>query len=95
MLKRPVAGTGAAPLPGTGGEALAVGGPSTLNVLKEELFTLETERLQGKISEGEYAEHKTALEQVLRRVLNRGGSADVVRAEPMAADLVARSGLKS
>ena len=39
--------------------------------LKEELFTLETERLEGKLSESEYAEQKAALETVLRRALSR------------------------
>jgi len=43
----------------------------TLAALKEELFALETERLEGKISEGEYAEHKAALETLLRRALAR------------------------
>ena len=94
MLKRPIAGSEAALPAGAGGHGPA-GGHSTLNVLKEELFALETERLQGKISEGEYTEHKTALEQVLRRVLNRGTGASAAKAEPMAADLAARSGLKS
>jgi hypothetical protein len=39
--------------------------------LKEELFALETERLEGKLSEQEYAEQKAALEMVLRRALSR------------------------
>ncbi len=43
----------------------------TLATLKEELFELETERLAGKISEAEYAEHKAALETLLRRALAR------------------------
>ncbi|MGC2582840.1 MAG: carboxypeptidase regulatory-like domain-containing protein, partial [Acidobacteriaceae bacterium] len=34
----------------------------TLAALKEELFALETERLEGKITDAEYAEHKGALE---------------------------------
>jgi hypothetical protein len=46
------------------------GGP-LLAVLKDELFTLETERLEGKLSEAEYAEQKSALEVVLRRALAR------------------------
>ena len=40
-------------------------------VLKEELFSLETERLEGKLSEADYAETKSALEVVLRRALAR------------------------
>lgn len=42
-----------------------------LATLKEELFALETERLEGKLSESEYAEQKAALETVLRRALSR------------------------
>jgi hypothetical protein len=45
---------------------------STLSALKEELFTLETDRLSGRINEAEYAEHKAALETLLKRVLQRG-----------------------
>ena len=44
---------------------------SFMDGLKEELFTLETERLEGKLSEAEYAEQKAALEQVLKRALAR------------------------
>lgn len=43
----------------------------TLGALKEELFQLETERLEGKIGEAEYAEHKAALETLLKRALAR------------------------
>jgi hypothetical protein len=46
-------------------------GGSLLDALKEELFVLETERLEGKLSEKEYAEQKSALEVVLRRALSR------------------------
>jgi hypothetical protein len=42
-----------------------------LNVLKEELFALESERISGTIAPGEYAEVKAALETVLKRALNR------------------------
>jgi len=42
-----------------------------LQTLKEELFALETDRLQNRISEPEYAEQKAAIETVLRRALNR------------------------
>jgi hypothetical protein len=44
---------------------------SMLDALKEELFTLETERLEGKLTEAEYRELKAALEIVLRRALSR------------------------
>jgi hypothetical protein len=46
----------------------------TLAAMKEELFALETERLQKRITEEEYLEHKAALEKVLRRALNRSGN---------------------
>lgn len=42
-----------------------------LQTLKEELFALETDRLQNRIPESEYLEQKAALETVLRRALNR------------------------
>ena len=42
-----------------------------LQTLKEELFALETDRLQNRLSEPEYAEQKAAIETVLRRALNR------------------------
>ena len=42
-----------------------------LSALKDELFALETERLEGKLSEADYAENKSALEIVLRRALAR------------------------
>jgi hypothetical protein len=49
----------------------AAGRGDLLEALKEELFALETERLEGKLSESEYAEQKAALETVLRRALSR------------------------
>ena len=42
-----------------------------LAALKEELFALETDKLQGKLSEVQYQEQKAALEVVLRRALER------------------------
>lgn len=42
-----------------------------LAALKDELFLIETERLEGKISESEYLELKSAFEIVLRRALAR------------------------
>lgn len=42
-----------------------------LNALKEELFALETERAEGKLTEEQYAEVKSALGIVLRRALSR------------------------
>jgi hypothetical protein len=48
-----------------------------LQSLKEELFALETDRLQNSISEEDYADQKSALETVLRRALQRTSSAAV------------------
>jgi 5-hydroxyisourate hydrolase-like protein (transthyretin family) len=53
------------------GASLAAPG-SLLAAMKEELFSLETDRLQGKLTESEYVEQKAALEVVLRRALARG-----------------------
>jgi hypothetical protein len=46
-------------------------GSALLAALKEELFAVETERLQGKLTEDDYAQLKGALETVLRRALLR------------------------
>ncbi len=54
-----------APSPGPAAET------SMLAAVKEELFALETERLEGKISEADYAQSKSALEVVMRRALAR------------------------
>ncbi len=51
--------------------APAAPGTSMLAALKEELWQLETERLAGKISDEEYATHKSALEVLLKRALAR------------------------
>lgn len=42
-----------------------------LEALKEELFQLEVERQQGKISQSEYESNKAALDQTLQRALSR------------------------
>jgi hypothetical protein len=42
-----------------------------LGTLKDELFSLETDHLQGKLSDSEYEQQKQALELVLRRALSR------------------------
>jgi hypothetical protein len=57
----------------TGYPAPAATSPGgVLSALKEELFALETDRLQGTVSESEYAEQKAALEVLMRRALARG-----------------------
>ena len=49
----------------------AAGPGALLRALKDELFVLETDRLAGRLSEAEYAEHKAAFDVVLRRALAR------------------------
>jgi hypothetical protein len=46
-----------------------------LQALKDELFELETDRLAGKLTPAQYAEHKAAFDVVLRRALSRTESA--------------------
>lgn len=89
MLKRPADQLAASASPATPAPPAARSG-SVLEALKEELFQLETERLQGHINDIEYAEHKAALERVLRRVLQRKPVAERTTLSP---DLAARSGL--
>jgi hypothetical protein len=57
--------------PTNGASQIVSGTSGTLAALKEELFQLETERLEGKITDAEYAEHKSALEILLKRALAR------------------------
>ncbi len=79
LLRKPAStvGEGLAPLPAT--QVMAPATPVValdqasllLQALKEEMFALETERLQGQITESHYAEQKAALELILRRALGR------------------------
>jgi len=46
-----------------------ISGGGLLAALKDELFALETDRLQGRLTDSEYEQHKQALELVLRRAL--------------------------
>ncbi|MEO6818053.1 MAG: carboxypeptidase regulatory-like domain-containing protein [Edaphobacter sp.] len=64
------ASAGAAPVPPTGTNG-------SLAALKEELFAIETEKLQGRLTDAEYLEQKSALEIVLRRALQRSEPAVV------------------
>ncbi|MDW5266009.1 MULTISPECIES: carboxypeptidase-like regulatory domain-containing protein [Acidobacteriaceae] len=67
MLK----GTPAKPASVGAAPAAATGPNASLAALKEELFAIETEKLQGRLTNTEYAEQKSALEVVLRRALQR------------------------
>jgi len=81
LLRKPAgaAVAGAQPLADTGAVAAAYpafASPAAknsqlLNVLKEEMFALESEKIHGTIGGDEYAKLKDALETVLKRALNR------------------------
>ena len=59
----------AAQLPSFAGPVAGKGG--VLASLKDELFAIETDRLEGRLNEAEYAEQKAAIEVVLKRALAR------------------------
>ncbi len=67
------AGAGGFATGNVGAGPVGMGPDSLLAAIKEELFALETDKLQGRLSESEYLEQKAALEVVLRRALGRGG----------------------
>jgi hypothetical protein len=73
LFRRPVTGPVAAVAgqPASTGPMPPAGPTNVLAALKEELFTLETDRLAGKITEPEYSEHKQALEVLLKRAMQR------------------------
>ena len=60
-----------APFAGSATPAGHVPRSALLAALKDELFSLETERLEGKLSDEEYAQLKSAFETVLKRALAR------------------------
>ncbi len=69
MLRRP---TGESASDAVGAAAVPISSDgSLLSALKDELFSLETDRLQGKLSDTEYESQKQALEVVLRRALTK------------------------
>ena len=55
-----------------------VDGGSALQVLRDEMFAIETDRLEGRLSASEYSELKSAFDVVLRRALDRSGTQQVV-----------------
>jgi hypothetical protein len=61
----------AAPVPAAP-TAPAPAGGLLLQALKEELFQLELDRQQGRITPAEYEKHKTALDHTLQRAVKRG-----------------------
>jgi hypothetical protein len=46
-------------------------GNTLLDAMKEELFQLETERLQGRIGQEEYESSRAALDKTLQRAVQR------------------------
>ena len=70
-----VAGTPAVPsgTPATPSSPSSPSSPSIhpLQALRDELFSLETDRLEGRLSDAQYAELKGAYDMVLRRALER------------------------
>jgi hypothetical protein len=64
--------------PGGGNAVPIAAAASALDVLRDEMFALETERLQGAVGDGEYAELKSAYDLVLKRALARKGKVEIV-----------------
>jgi hypothetical protein len=77
LLRKPAGGpVGGGALPETAAAYPAFSSPAAkhsqlLNALKEEMFALESERINGTIAADEYAKVKDALETVLKRALSR------------------------
>jgi 5-hydroxyisourate hydrolase-like protein (transthyretin family) len=59
----------------------APGDGALLQALKDELFALETERLEGRLGEAQYIEQRAALDIVLRRALGRRTAGSVEGAD--------------
>ncbi len=72
MLRTPApARTGA-----VAGHAPIPAGPhGALQILRDEMFSLETDRMTGKLSDGQYSDLKAAYDTVLKRTLDRAGAA--------------------
>ena len=81
LLRKPAAGSAsplqaanpAEPLP-RGAQTAQTHSAQLLQVLKEELFALETDHLQHRIPDEDYVAQKAALELVLRRALQRSNA---------------------
>ena len=67
--------------PAAAGVAAHTAPSGLLQVLRDELFAAETDRLQGRLTDAEYAELKAALDVVLRRALARSGSVEEAPAD--------------
>jgi hypothetical protein len=62
-----------APFTSVAASAPAAKSSALLEALKEELFQLEVEKKQGKITPADYEKAKAALDQTLDRALKRQG----------------------
>jgi hypothetical protein len=72
QAKAPAAATPVAPpAPPAATKSSAAAPTLLLQAMKEELFQLELDRQQGKLSESEYATAKAALDQTLKRAIAR------------------------
>ncbi len=72
MLRTPAPariGTAAGPAP------ISAGPHGALQILRDEMFSLETDRMTGKLSDGQYSDLKAAYDTVLKRTLDRAGAA--------------------
>ena len=70
----PATATSATPTPAVAPTNSANDSAMLLASLKEELFALETDRLEGRVAPEEYDRQKSALEIVLKRALERGAT---------------------
>jgi hypothetical protein len=71
MMRTPSPAQFAVPVGGAVSAATAGG---SLAVLRDEMFAVETDRLEGRLTEPEYVELKAAYDLVLRRALARSGA---------------------
>ncbi len=81
MLKSPrraAPASGYVPTPTPRGASLPTSANGALQVLRDEMFAVETDRLEGRLNEAEYAQLKSAYDVVLRRALTRGGTSQIV-----------------
>ena len=76
LLRVPAGGTAA-------GVARDVSGTSAgsqqnvLDILRNEMFAAETDRLRGRLDEAQYAQLKNAYDLILKRALSRQGTEEV------------------
>lgn len=71
IASRKPAGVPAPDRPVTSAAATIGHEPALLDLVKDELFALETDRAEGRLSDQEYAQQKQALDVVLQRALRR------------------------